>query len=85
MNGISKIVIVAFSVACLQATTNQLRADDQPLKQKVQPLWKKGIYAKSVPEPTSKNVRYGRHKRNVLDFWQAESDTPTPIVVSIHA
>ena len=34
--------------------------------------------------PTHKDVRYGPHERNVLDFWQAESETPTPLVVYIH-
>ncbi len=53
-------------------------------KKKPVPLWKKGIYAASVPEPTFKAVRYGEAKRNVLDFWQAPSDAPTPVVVFIH-
>lgn len=34
--------------------------------------------------PTHANVRYGLHERNVLDFWQAESDSPAPLVVYIH-
>ena len=29
-------------------------------------------------------VRYGTHQRQVLDFWQAESETPTPLVFVIH-
>lgn len=48
------------------------------------PLWKKGIYHESVPEPTFKAVQYGKHRRNVLDFWQATSDKATPVVISIH-
>ncbi|WP_411847416.1 alpha/beta hydrolase [Roseibacillus persicicus] len=51
---------------------------------KSQPLWKKGIYHESVPEPTNENVRYGPEHRNVLDFWKAPSDKPTPVVISIH-
>lgn len=35
-------------------------------------------------KPTHANVKYGPHERNVLDFWQAESDKPTPVLVSIH-
>ncbi len=35
-------------------------------------------------KPTYENVRYGPHERNVLDFWQAKSDQPTPVLVSIH-
>lgn len=41
-------------------------------------------YDASVPTPTQAEVRYGQHNRNVLDFWQAESDTPTPLVFVIH-
>jgi acetyl esterase/lipase len=41
-------------------------------------------YDKSVPKPTHSEVKYGPHERNVLDFWQAESDKPTPLVLVIH-
>ena len=50
-----------------------------------------------IVKPTFADVKYGPHKRNVLDFWQAKSDTtlrssaslrstskPTPIAVYIH-
>src|SRR5438105_5888929 len=30
------------------------------------------------------NVAYGTHPRQVLDFYQAKSDTPTPVVFCIH-
>lgn len=30
------------------------------------------------------NVPYGEHPRQVLDFYQAESETPTPVVLYIH-
>lgn len=39
--------------------------------------------ATGVP-PTMANVAYGTHPRQVLDFWQAKSDTPTPVVFCIH-
>ena len=35
-------------------------------------------------EPTHKDVKYGDHDRHLLDFWQAKSDKPTPVLVSIH-
>lgn len=41
-------------------------------------------YQSSVPPPTLSNIRYGKHKRNVLDFWRAESKSPTPLVFVIH-
>lgn len=41
-------------------------------------------YAASVPKPTLSEVRYGEHERHILDFWKAESDTPTPLLFVIH-
>jgi acetyl esterase/lipase len=40
----------------------------------------------AVPQraPTLANVAYGAHERQVLDFWRAESRTPTPLVFHIH-
>jgi acetyl esterase/lipase len=34
--------------------------------------------------PTQANVAYGAHERQVLDFWKADSATPTPLVFHIH-
>jgi hypothetical protein len=34
--------------------------------------------------PTAANVHYGPNERQVLDFWQATSDKPTPLVLFIH-
>jgi acetyl esterase/lipase len=36
------------------------------------------------PTPTAADVAYGKHPRQKLDFWQAKSDSPTPLVVLIH-
>ena len=41
-------------------------------------------YAVSVPKPTFSEVRYGPHERHILDFWKAESPTPTPVAFVIH-
>jgi acetyl esterase/lipase len=41
-------------------------------------------YAASVPKPSLAEVRYGSHPQNVLDFWKADSDKPTPWVFVIH-
>ena len=42
--------------------------------------------AKGPPKsaPTAANFAYGKHERQVLDFWQAKSDKPTPVVLYIH-
>jgi acetyl esterase/lipase len=37
-----------------------------------------------LPPPTFGNVKYGPHERNVLDFWQARAEAPTPLVLYIH-
>lgn len=34
--------------------------------------------------PTHANFQYGPHQRQVMDVWLAESDKPTPVLVSIH-
>jgi len=34
--------------------------------------------------PTYKDVAYGPHERQRLNFWQAKSDKPTPVIVHIH-
>ena len=36
------------------------------------------------PAPTLANVPYGAHPKQVLDFYRAESATPTPLVFNIH-
>ncbi len=36
------------------------------------------------PAPTAAAFAYGSHDRQVLDFWQAKSETPTPLVLFIH-
>lgn len=40
--------------------------------------------AQNQVRPTHPNVKYGPHRRNVMDVWLAKSDKPTPVLVSIH-
>lgn len=40
------------------------------------------VFAQSPP--MAANVPYGDHPRQVLDFWKADSDKPTPLVLAIH-
>lgn len=40
--------------------------------------------APALPAPTFANVSYGTHERHVLDFWQAKSGKPTPLLIFIH-
>jgi acetyl esterase/lipase len=39
---------------------------------------------KKYPDPTYKDTPYGPYERNILDFWKAPSDKPTPLIVEIH-
>lgn len=46
---------------------------------------KKDAPAKTaLPKPTLANVPYGTHERQVLDFYKAEAERPTPVVFFIH-
>ncbi len=35
-------------------------------------------------QPTYRDVKYGPHSQNVIDFYKAQSDVPTPAVLYIH-
>ena len=62
-----------------------LVAWQSPAQEKDQP--KKKVEKKEVKPsqpPTFANVAYGKHERQVLDFYQAKSDKPTPLVFYIH-
>ena len=37
-----------------------------------------------LPTPTAADVAYGKHPKQVLHFWKAESDKPTPLLFYIH-
>lgn len=64
------------------ALTATARQDTAP-KKAAQPT-KKDALKVTGPTPTAENVHYGPHERQVLDFYQAKSDTPTPVVFAIH-
>ncbi len=61
---------------------SQVGRTDEP--QQPQRAKKAAPIEPSVPEPTVAEVVYGPHERQVLDFWQAKSSTPTPTVFVIH-
>src|SRR5260370_256799 len=46
-----------------------------------------GALAQAVPDgpaPTIRDIRYGEHPKQTIDFYKANSDRPTPLVVFIH-
>jgi acetyl esterase/lipase len=74
------IIVLAFCIPTLgylQGKPTIQVPEGKKAQPKVQPKTK-------LPPPTFKNVKYGPHERNVLDFWQAKSEQPTPVLVSIH-
>ncbi|MCX6868414.1 MAG: alpha/beta hydrolase [Verrucomicrobia bacterium] len=42
------------------------------------------VSAAAAVQPTLANVPYGTHERQVLDFYQAKSDIPAPVLFFIH-
>lgn len=53
-------------------------------KPAAKPQQAKKAPAPKLPPPTQANVAYGTHERQVLDFWQAKSGKPTPLLFFIH-
>lgn len=47
-------------------------------------LFSASLMAQEQQAPTHTNLKYGSHARNLMDVWIAESDSPTPVLVSIH-
>ncbi len=45
---------------------------------------KKALSSTLLPNPTYYDVAYGPHPKQVLHFWKAESDKPTPVLLFIH-
>ncbi|MFT4176983.1 MAG: alpha/beta hydrolase [Luteolibacter sp.] len=39
---------------------------------------------KPQPPPSQRDVAYGDHSRQILDFYQAKSDSPAPVVIYLH-
>lgn len=72
------------ALAMLFVFSGSLLAADAPAKK---PAAKKPAAKAAVapqPKPTLADIHYGPHERQVLDFHQAKSDRPTPVVLNIH-
>lgn len=48
------------------------------------PLLNANTYPADVPAPTYRNMSYGDHEKHVFDFWKADSNQPTGLIVVIH-
>lgn len=45
---------------------------------------KKALESKLIPDPTLYNISYGSHPKQLIHFWKAESDRPSPLLLFIH-
>jgi acetyl esterase/lipase len=70
------VAVLAWSGVSAAAPANAKKADKPGVK----------AAAKTRPavKPTLADVPYGPHPRQVLDFYKADSATPTPLVFHIH-
>lgn len=76
-------LVLAFGFAAIGVGSAQDKKDDKKDEKKAEKKVEKKAPVPAIP-PTAENVSYGPHARNVLDFWQAKSDKPTPVVFCIH-
>lgn len=74
------ILPIAYALVAMGGGQAQEKKVEQ---KKVQPKAEKKLPVPSIP-PTAANVPYGNLERQVLDFWQAKSDKPTPVAFCIH-
>ena len=86
---ISKLFPLSLSLVALTAFAQEPAQKNQPSPAASANPAKTDKPAAKAPRkhpvpPTVENLRYGPHERNVLDFWKAESDKPTPLVFYIH-
>ena len=77
--------VIALTLSSLLVLVQPLTAQDKA-KEKASPKAAKGdsAYTAAVPTPTLAEILYGNHERHILDFWKAESSTPTPLAFVIH-
>ncbi len=82
-----KKLVTFFASVCVLASqfyfanaAEPSKADGKPKA----PAKKTKSSPRTETKPTLADVRYGPHERNVLDFYKAPSDKPTPLLFFIH-
>ena len=73
------LLVVATTVCC-----SDLSAQETSSRRQAKKPARQEQYDAAVPKPTVSEIRYGDHERHILDFWKADSSTPTPLVFVIH-
>lgn len=78
------LAMVVLATCVPTSLSAQRQTKRQPAGKKKARAAKPERYDAAVPQPTEEKIRYGDHERHVLDFWKADSATPTPLVFVIH-
>lgn len=78
-----------WSLALVVATSTTTSGADKPAKKERKPTAPPAVSTPAAPKPpavkpTEADVHYGPHEKQVVDFYRAKSDVPTPVVVYIH-
>jgi len=79
-----RLPILLLALACATLAAQDAAKPKAAAKKAKAAAPKADAYSAALPKPTLAGVRYGEHERHVLDFWKAESATPTPLVFIIH-
>lgn len=77
-------LLCSMAVCVLPAVTSSAQDAKKPPRRSGDRAAALRAKATALPAPTFADVPYGPHERHVLDFYQAEADEPTPLIVYIH-
>jgi acetyl esterase/lipase len=79
-----RVLLCSLCIALgLSLAVSPVQAQEKKEEKKAEPKVPKKPPMPSQP-PTHANVAYGKHERQVIDFYQAKSEKPTPLVLYIH-
>jgi acetyl esterase/lipase len=88
---ISLLVLILIGALAGNAQTDGQTADGPTTKGSASEFFKEfnAFWTTENTQPvkiprTLANVHYGAHEKQVLDFWRAKSDRPTPVLFFIH-
>jgi acetyl esterase/lipase len=66
------------------ANSQETQESAPPMPNVDSPSPQAAVKPRANPPATQANVPYGAHERQVLDFWKAPGDQPTPVVFFMH-
>ena len=86
MHAFSPLLACALVLApCLpQPCCDAADVPKPPKKAAAKEPGRKGPSESRKTQPTEANVPYGKHPKQVVDFYKAESKEPTPLLLNIH-